>query len=146
MVRPFQPETDRGEDAGPQALPCTAAGCVLRPGAQLDEFIEQLLQDREQQRVAIGKVRIDRRRGDAGLLGDSAQRNAFARAGFVDQGNGGLEDVLALLPAFTSRIPSTRLHPIPLAIAFSSEADTGSREENASKHESRAIQFRFYRN
>src|SRR3954454_11378299 len=99
-------------------------------------MLQMIRQQVEQHRVLGGVVVVHQRLGDAAGLRDHGDRGARIAVG-GKQGGRAAENALTLLVVIVG--PRTRHASSQNSIrAFSSEVETGSREENASKQESRA--------
>jgi len=98
-----QPVLAVGQAAGPYPLAWIRA-LVLRLVLQSGHLAEAALHDRQHERVDVGEVQVDRRRGDACLAGDAAQGQG--RGGRIcHQAAGRLDDVVAQPLALATRVP-----------------------------------------
>ena len=90
-------------DDGPGQDPLTRVGfrdLVLPP----EQLVEEVVDDREGQRVDAVEVQVHRGRGDADLAGDGAQRQRRRRR-VGHQAAGRLDDVVAQPLALAARVP-----------------------------------------
>ncbi len=74
-------------------------------GDPLVELRDRLQDDRFDDRVPVGEVRVDRGGGDADLAGDGAQGDRLVGAGAHDQGGGRAEDLLTQEQALPAPVP-----------------------------------------
>lgn len=92
---------------------------VLRDGVgdPLVELRDRLQDDRFDDRVPVGEVRVDRGGGDADLPGDGAQGDGLVGAGAHDQGGGRAEDLLTQEQALPAPVPRPGEASSPWSVA-----------------------------